>query len=102
MKRRTLSQRPKQEHKLELLGPDISGWGGGLPGEGVGAKKFSMYPEALEEQTFWQDIRDFCRDVPVGRPKSLRKKVCVQFLPPISIHGILHILMQLQTDKMYF
>ena len=30
----------KKEHKSKLLGPDIFRWGGGLPREGMGAKKF--------------------------------------------------------------
>ena len=39
----------KKEHKLKLLGPDIFRWGGGLPREGVGAKKFSMSIETQGE-----------------------------------------------------
>ena len=32
----------KKEPKPKLFGPDIFGWGGGFPREGVGAKKFGM------------------------------------------------------------
>ena len=32
----------KKEPKPKLFGPDIFGWGGGFPCEGVGAKKFGM------------------------------------------------------------
>ena len=38
----------KKEHKPKLLGPDIFWWGGGLPREGVGAKKFGMSLETQE------------------------------------------------------
>ena len=38
----------KIEHKLKLLGPDIFRWGGGLPREGVGAKKFGTSLETRE------------------------------------------------------
>ena len=39
----------KKEHKTKnFLGPDIFRWGGGLPREGVGAKKFRMSLETRE------------------------------------------------------
>ena len=44
--------------------------GGGLPHEGVGAKKFGMSFEAQGNQTFWRDIPGFYWDIP-GRSKSL-------------------------------
>ena len=62
----------KKEPKPKLLGPEIFGWGGGLPHEGVGAKKFSMSLETREIKLFWRDIPRFCRDIP-GSPKSLKK-----------------------------
>ena len=71
----------KKEPKPKLFGPDSSGWGGGLPREGVGAKKFGMSFETQETKLFGRDIPGFCRDIP-GAPKSLRKKVCVQFSSP--------------------
>ena len=46
----------KKEPKPKLFGPDIVGWGGGLPREGVGAKKFGMSFETQGKQTFWRDI----------------------------------------------
>ena len=47
--------------------------GGGLPREGVGAKKFGVSFETQGYQTFGRDIPGFCPDTR-GRPKSLRKK----------------------------
>ena len=37
-----------REPKPKLFGPDIFGWGGGLPSEGVGAKKLGMSFETQE------------------------------------------------------
>ena len=42
----------KKEPKPKLLSPDIFRWGGGLPREGVGAKKFGMSLETQGNQTF--------------------------------------------------
>ena len=36
----------KKEHKLKLLGPDILRWGGVIPREGMGVKKFGLSLEA--------------------------------------------------------
>ena len=38
----------KEEPKLKLLSPDVFGWGGGLPHEGVGTQKFGMSLETRE------------------------------------------------------
>ena len=43
----------KKEPKPKLAGPDIFGWGEGLPREGVGAKKFGMSFEAQGNSIFW-------------------------------------------------
>ena len=75
------NQARKKEPKPKLFGPDIFRWGGGLPREGVGAKKFGMSFETQGYKSFWPDIPGFCRDI-LGRPKSLRNNsvcVCVQF-----------------------
>ena len=64
----------KKEPKPKLFGPDIFRWGGGLPREGVGAKKFGMSLEAQANQTFWQDILEFGRDIP-GVPEKFEKKI---------------------------
>ena len=48
-------------------------WGGGLPCEGVGAKKFGVSFETQGSQTFWRDIPGFCPDIP-GAPKKFEKK----------------------------
>ena len=42
----------KEEHKPKLLSPDIFRWGGGLPREGVRAKKFGMSLETREINFF--------------------------------------------------
>ena len=47
-----------------IFGPDIFVWGGGLPREGVGAKKIGMSFET-------QGTRDFCR---LSGPQSGLKK----------------------------
>ena len=60
----------KKEPEPELLGSDIFRWGGGLPREGVGAKKFNM---SLETKLFGGISRDFA-GISWGRPKSLRTK----------------------------
>ena len=58
----------KKEPKPKLLGPDILGWGGGLPREGGGGKKFGMSLETREIKLFWRDIPGFCR------PEKFEKK----------------------------
>ena len=73
----------KKEPTPKLFGPDIFGWGGGFPREGVGAKKLGMSLETREIKLFWQDIPGFCRDI-LGVPEKLEKKVCVQFSSPKS------------------
>ena len=63
----------KKEPKPKLFGPDIFRWGGGLPREGVGAKKFGMSFETQGNQTFSRDIPGFCRDIPEA-PEKFEKK----------------------------
>ena len=75
----------KKEPKPKLLGPDIFGWGGGLPREGVGAEKFGMSLEARETKHFWRDIPGFCRDIPKVPEKFEKKKVRVQFPFPYPV-----------------
>ena len=53
----------------KLFGPDIFGWGGGLPREGAGAKKFGMSLETREIKLFWWDMPGFL----AGYPGSARK-----------------------------
>ena len=73
----------KKEPKPKLLGPDIFGWGGGLPREGVGAKNLGMSFEALGNQSFWRDILGFFARISQGRPKSMgTKKFVFNFRPP--------------------
>ena len=71
----------KKEPKPKLFGPDVFGWGGGLPHEGVGAKKFGMSLETREIKLLSRDIPGFCRET-LGRPKSLRKKSSCSILVP--------------------
>ena len=63
----------KREPKPKLFGPDIFRWGGGLPREGVGARKFGMSFETQGNQPFWRDIPGFA-GISRGCPKSLTKK----------------------------
>ena len=65
----------KKEHKPKLLSSDIFRWGRGLPREGVGAKS-SICPSKPGKSNFFGGISRKC-------PKSLRKKVRVQFSAPI-------------------
>ena len=66
----------KKEPKPKLFGPDIFGWGGGLPRERVGAKKFDTSPETREIKRFGRDIPGFCRDV-LEVPEKFEKKMFV-------------------------
>ena len=63
----------RQSNKPKLFGPDIFGWGGRLPREGVEARKFGVYFETQGNQTFGRDIPGFCRDIP-ELPEKLEKK----------------------------
>ena len=56
----------KKEPKPKLIGPDIFGWGRGLPREGVGAEKFGMSLQTRETKHFWRDIP--------GVPEKFEKK----------------------------
>ena len=71
----------KKEPKPKLFGPDIFGWGGGLPREWVGAKKFGMSLETREIKLFWRDIPGFCRDIPAVPEKFEQKKFVFKFRP---------------------
>ena len=62
-----------------MFGPGIFGWGGGLPREGVWAKKFGMSFETQGNQTFWRDIPGCRRDISGVPEKFEKKKVRVQF-----------------------
>ena len=64
----------KKEPKPKLLSPDIFWWGGGLPREGVGAKKFGMSLETQGIKLFWRDIPGFRRDIPEA-PEKFEKKM---------------------------
>ena len=70
---KTLKSGTKNEPKPKLLSPDIFRWGGGLPHEGVGAKKFDMPLETREIKLFGRDIPGFCWDIP-GAPEKFEKK----------------------------
>ena len=71
----------KKEPKPKLFGPDIFRWGGGLPREGVGAKKFGMSLETREIKYFWQDIPGFYWDSPAVPEKLEKKKFVFNFWP---------------------
>ena len=70
-------QARKKNPNLNFLSPDIFWWGGGLPREGVGAKKFGMSLETQGIKLFWRDIPGFCRDIPEA-PEKFKKK-CLGF-----------------------
>ena len=59
------------------------GWGG-LPREGLGAKKFGMSLEAHGKLCFGGISRDFGWDILGVHKKFESKKVCVQCLAPIQ------------------
>ena len=59
----------KKEPKPKLLSPDIFWWGGGLPREGVGAKKFGMSLETQGIKLFWAGYPGILP----GYPGSARK-----------------------------
>ena len=64
---------------LKVQSPRVSSraifwWGGGLPREGVGAKKFGMSLETQAIKLFWRDIPGFCRDIPEA-PEKFEKKM---------------------------
>ena len=71
----------KREPKPKLFGPDILGWGGGLPREWVGAKKFGMSLKTREIQLFCRDIPGFCQDIPEVPEKFEKKCLCSIFVP---------------------
>ena len=79
----SLTSGTKKEHKPKLFGPDILRWGGGLPRERVGTKKFGMSLEAQGNQTFGRDILGFCRDIP-GVPEKFEKKGLCSILVPYN------------------
>ena len=71
----------KKEPKPKLLSPDIFWWGGGLPRERVGAKKFGMSLETQGIKLFWWDIPGFCRGIPEAPEKFEKKMFGFNFWP---------------------
>ena len=78
----TSSSGAKKEPKPKLLSPDIFWWGGGLPREGVGAKKVRYVPRNPGNQTFFCGISQDFAGISRKRPKSLRKKCLGSFFGP--------------------
>ena len=80
------------------MSPDIFWWGGGLPRERVGAKKFGMSLETQGIKLFGRDIPGFCRDIPEAPEKFEKKvfgfnfrsflKVCVLSYDHLAAHPI--------------
>ena len=75
----------KKEPKPKRFGPDIFGWGGGLPREGVGAEKCGMSLETREIKLFGRDIPGFCRDIPEVPEKFETKNFKFNVGPHINI-----------------
>ena len=65
------------------MSPDIFWWGGGLPREGVGAKKFGISSKPRESNFFGGISRDFA-GISRKRPKSLRKKCLGSIFGPYT------------------
>ena len=79
----------KKEPKSKLFGPDISGWGGGLPREGVGAEKFGMSLETGKPTFFGGISQDFA-GISRRCPKTLRNKsLCSIFVPYFGVESML-------------
>ena len=74
--------REKRNPNPNFLVRIFAGGVGGLPSEGVGAKKFGMSFETQGNQTFWRDILGFCRDI-LGVPEKFEKKSLCSMLVPI-------------------
>ena len=65
----------RKEPKPEPYGPDIFGWGGGLPREGGGgARKFGVSFETQGDQNFWVGYPEILPGYPGKISKSLRKR----------------------------
>ena len=77
-------QARKKSTKIYFLGPEIAGWGGGLPRERVVVEKFVLALESLSSLGFEQMSLEFCRDIPDpwGCSKSLCKKSSCAFSFP--------------------
>ena len=75
------------------MGPDTLWWGGDLPREGVGVKKFgSMSLETQGKETVWRDVQGYLLGSPGtsgAQNERLRTKRYVQCAAPIldEIHG---------------
>ena len=65
--------------EMRVFGPHIFQWGGGLPRERVGAKKFDTSLEAREIKLFGRDIPGFCRDILAVPEKFEKKKFVFNF-----------------------
>ena len=79
------AQARKRNPNPKLFGPGIFGWGGGLPREWVGDKKFDTSLETREIKLFGRDIPGFCRDIP-GLPEKFEKKKFVFNFRPLKAH----------------
>ena len=73
----------KTSPKINFLGPETAGWGGGLLHEGVGVEKFVPSLESLFSFGFEGRepgmSRESCQDVP--DPWGCSKSLCAFFVP---------------------
>ena len=73
--------REEKGTQTQTFWSDIFRWGGGLPRERVGAKKFGTSLETQGNQTFGRDIPEFCRDIPGVPDKFEKKSLCSIIVP---------------------
>ena len=77
-------------------------WGGDLPCDGVGAKKFGMSLETRETKLVWRDIPGFCWDIPVVPEKLEKKSLCSVFGPYKEIILFEGLLIEIQEEVHHF
>ena len=84
----TLRSGKKKERKLQLWGPDIFQWSGGLQRKWNGGPKSSVcLSKPRETRLFGGISRHFCWDTPeVPEKSATKRRMCVQALAPVRRH----------------
>ena len=70
----------RKESKPKLFCPDIFGWAGGLPREGVGAKNSVCPSKPRGTKLFGGISRDFCRDISGVLSRTLKSTKIKEYL----------------------